>query len=115
MTRLENITNELVAPLWCIFNNVDDILSLSHIRTSNKNAIKPIPPRKIFEVLLHVLRIGCQWEALPGAKNTNGALARAPLAQQAVGRNPTDIEQVQPVNRRPICPAIDRRDRSQQA
>jgi transposase len=26
---------------------------------------KPIPPRRIFEAILYVLRTGCQWKALP--------------------------------------------------
>jgi len=26
---------------------------------------KPMPPRKIFEAILYVLRTGCQWKALP--------------------------------------------------
>ena len=26
---------------------------------------KPIPPRKVFEAILYVLRTGCQWKALP--------------------------------------------------
>ena len=26
---------------------------------------KPIPPRRIFEAIMYVLRTGCQWKALP--------------------------------------------------
>lgn len=26
---------------------------------------KPIPPRRIFEAIIYVLRTGCQWKALP--------------------------------------------------
>lgn len=26
---------------------------------------KPIPPRKVFEAIMYVLRTGCQWKALP--------------------------------------------------
>jgi putative transposase len=26
---------------------------------------KPMPPRQIFSVIVYVLRIGCQWKALP--------------------------------------------------
>jgi transposase len=122
---------------------------------------KPIPPRKIFEAILYVLRTGCQWKALPkerfgspsaihthfmrwmGAgffvalwraglaeydemegiawswQSIDGALLKAPLALQAVGRNPTDRgkkrKQAPSINGRPWCPAINRRDRGQQA
>ena len=122
---------------------------------------KPIPPRKIFEAILYVLRTGCQWKALPkerfgspSAIHTHfmhwmrvgffialwraglaeydemegiawnwqcidGAMVKAPLAQQAVGRNPTDRgkkrKQTALINGRPWCPAINRRDRGQQA
>jgi len=29
---------------------------------------KPLPPRKIFEAVLYVLRTGCPWKSLPGAR-----------------------------------------------
>ena len=122
---------------------------------------KPIPPRKIFEAILYVLRTGCQWKALPKERfgspsaihthfmhwmqagffvvlwraglaeydemegiawswqSIDGALVKAPLALQAVGRNPTDRgkkrKQTPLINGRPWCPAINRRDRGQQA
>jgi len=93
---------------------------------------KPIPPRRIFEAILYVLRTGCQWKALPKEgfgspsavhthfmrwmrmgffvvlwraglaeydemegiswswQSIDGAMVKAPLALEAVGRNPTD-------------------------
>ena len=92
---------------------------------------KPIPPRKILEGILYVLRTGCQWKAVPkeyGAgssihkyfqewevagffeelwamaleeydkekgigwewQSVDGCMVKAPLAQEAVGHNPTD-------------------------
>ena len=93
---------------------------------------KPMPPRKIFEGILYVLRTGCQWKALPKERfgspsaihshfirwmhagffvalwraglgeydemegiawrwqSIDGAMVKAPLAQDAVGPNPTD-------------------------
>jgi transposase len=122
---------------------------------------KPIPPRKIFEAILYVLRTGCQWKALPKERfgspsaihthfmrwmrvgffvalwrvglaeydemegiawswqSIDAALVKAPLALQAVGRNPTDRgkkrKQTPLINGRPWCPAVNRRYRSQQA
>ncbi len=122
---------------------------------------KPIPPRKIFEAILYVLRTGCQWKALPKERfgspsaihthfmrwmragffvslwraglaeydemegiawhwqSIDGALIKAPLALEAVGRNPTDRgkkrKQAPLINGRSWSPVIDRRDRSQSA
>lgn len=122
---------------------------------------KPMPPRRIFEAIMYVLRTGCQWKALPKEiygspsaihahfmrwmeagffltlwraglaeydemegiawswQSIDGAMVKAPLAQEAVGRNPTDRgkkrNQTTPVSGRPWCPVIARRDRSQPA
>jgi len=57
--------------------------------------------------------IAWSWQSI------DGALVKAPLALQAVGRNPTDRgkkrKQTPLINGRPWCPAINRRDRGQQA
>lgn len=49
-------------------------------------------------------------------QSIDGAMVKAPLAQETVGRNPTDRgkkrNQKAPVSGRPWCPVIDRRDRS---
>lgn len=122
---------------------------------------KPMPPRKIFEAILYVLRTGCQWKALPKERfgsasaihthfmrwrregffvaiwraglaeydemegiawswqSIDDTLVKAPLALEAVGRNPTDRgekrKQAPPAGGRPWCPAVDRRDRSKSA
>lgn len=119
---------------------------------------KRIPPRKIFEGIMYVLRTGCQWKALPKERfgtpsavhryfqewisagffvqlwkaglheydemegiawrwqSIDGAMVKAPLAQDEVGPNPTDRgkkwQQTPSSRRRPWCPAVDRRDRS---
>jgi transposase len=52
-------------------------------------------------------------------QSVDGAMGKAPLAQQCVGANPTDRgkkrAQAQPVGRRAWRPAVDRRKRSQHA
>jgi len=57
--------------------------------------------------------IAWKWQSI------DGALVKAPLALETVGRNPTDRgkkrEQAPLINGRPWCPAIHRRYRSQQA
>jgi transposase len=57
--------------------------------------------------------IAWSWQSI------DGAMVKAPLAQEAVGRNPTDRgkkrNQTTPVGGRPWCPVIARRDRSQSA
>jgi transposase len=119
---------------------------------------KPIPPRRIFEAIMYVLRTGCQWKALPKERfgspsaihthfmrwmragffvalwrsglaeydemegiawswqSIDGAIVKAPMALEAVGRNPTDRgkkrNQATLVSGRPWCPIITRRDRS---
>lgn len=49
-------------------------------------------------------------------QSIDGAMVKAPLAQEAVGRNPTDRgkkrNQAPSLGRRPWCPVIARRDRS---
>jgi len=54
--------------------------------------------------------IAWRWQSI------DGAMFKAPLAQEAVGRNPTDRgkkgEQETLVGRRPWCPVVARRDRS---
>ena len=121
---------------------------------------KPIPPRRIFEAIVYVLRTGCQWKALPkerfgspsaihthfihwmragffiqlwqaglaeydemeGIKwrwqSIDGSMVKAPLAQEAVGRNPTDRgkkrQQASYPGGRPWCPAVDSRNRGKQ-
>jgi transposase len=119
---------------------------------------KRIPPRKVFEAIVFVLRTGCQWKALPKEygsassihayflkwkrcgvflrmwrrglaeydemqgiawawQSIDGAMVKAPLAQEAVGPNPTDRgkkwDETQPARRRPWNPAIASRERSQ--
>ncbi len=55
--------------------------------------------------------IAWRWQSI------DGAMMKAPLAQEAVGPNPTDRgkkwEQAPPVGGRPWRPALDHRDRSQ--
>lgn len=55
--------------------------------------------------------IAWRWQAI------DGAMMKAPLAQQAVGPNPTDRgkkrKQASPAGRRPWRPVVDHRDRSQ--
>ena len=55
--------------------------------------------------------IAWRWQSI------DGALMKAPLAQEAVGPNPTDRgkkgEQAPPAGRRPWRPVVDRRDRGQ--
>ena len=55
--------------------------------------------------------IAWQWQS------ADGAMGKAPLATECVGRNPTDRgkkrAQTQPVGRRPWDPAVDRRQRRQ--
>ena len=57
--------------------------------------------------------IAWSWQSI------DGAMVKAPLAREAVGRNPTDRgkkrNQTTPVSGRPWCPVIARRDRSQSA
>ena len=57
--------------------------------------------------------IAWSWQSI------DGALVKAPLALEAVGRNPTDRgkkrKQAPLINGRPWCPVIDRRHGSQQA
>jgi len=52
-------------------------------------------------------------------QSVDGAMIKAPLALEAVGRNPTDRgkkrQQATPVGGRPWCPAVDRRDRGKPA
>jgi transposase len=119
---------------------------------------KPIPPRKVFEGIVYVLRTGCQWKALPkqyGAASSvhkyflqwqrcgvfvkmwrrglaeydemegiawswqsiDGTMVKAPLAQEAVGPNPTDRGkkwyETQLPRRRPWNPAVISRERGQ--
>jgi transposase len=119
---------------------------------------KRIPPRKVFEGIVFVLRTGCQWKALPKEygsassvhkyflewkrcgvfvrmwrrglaeyaemegiawawQSIDGAMGKAPLAQEAVGPNPTDRgkkwDETQPARRRPWNPAIASRERCQ--
>jgi transposase len=54
--------------------------------------------------------IAWRWQSI------DGAMMKAPLAQEAVGPNPTDRgkkwEQAPPAGGRPWCPAVDHRDRS---
>jgi len=54
--------------------------------------------------------IAWNWQSI------DGAMVKAPLAQETVGRNPTDRgkkrNQATPVGGRPWCPVIPRRDRS---
>ena len=54
--------------------------------------------------------IAWKWQSI------DGAMVKAPLAQEAVGRNPTDRgkkkNQAAPFGGRPWCPVITRRDRS---
>lgn len=122
---------------------------------------KPIPPRRIFEAIMYVLRTGCQWKALPKERfgspsaihthfmrwmragffialwrsglaeydemegiawswqSIDGAMVKAPLALEAVGRNPTDRgkkrNQTTFAGGRPWCPVVARRDRSEPA
>lgn len=121
---------------------------------------KPIPPRRIFEAIIYVLRTGCQWQALPKERfgspsaihthfkrwlragffaqlwqaglaeyddmegiawlwqSIDGAMVKAPLARDAVGRNPTDRgkkrDQASSPGGRPWRPAIDCRNRGEQ-
>jgi transposase len=55
--------------------------------------------------------IAWRWQSI------DGALLKAPLAQEAVGPNPTDREkkgqQTSPAGRRPWRPVVDHRDRGQ--
>lgn len=57
--------------------------------------------------------IAWSWQSI------DGAMVKAPLAQEAVGRNPTDRgkkkDQTPFADGRPWCPVIARRDRSQPA
>lgn len=57
--------------------------------------------------------IAWRWQSI------DGAMIKAPLALEAVGRNPTDRgkkrKQAPPAGGRPWCPALDRRDRGKQA
>ncbi len=52
-------------------------------------------------------------------QSVDGAMGRAPLAQECVGPNPTDRgkkwAQKKPAGGRPWCPAVARRQRSQRA
>jgi len=119
---------------------------------------KPIPPRKVFEAILYVLRTGCQWQALPKEQfgspsaiythfarwqhagfflalwraglaeydemegiswrwqSIDGAMTKAPLAKEAVGRNPTDRgkkrQQAPYPGRRAWGPTVNSRNRS---
>jgi transposase len=57
--------------------------------------------------------IAWEWQSI------DGAMGKAPLATECVGPNPTDRgkkwAQAQPAYRRPWCPAVARRQRSQHA
>ena len=60
-----------------------------------------------------------EMEGIAGSwQSIDGAMIKAPLALEAVGRNPTDRgkkrKQAPPVSRRPWCPAVDRRHRGKQ-
>jgi transposase len=122
---------------------------------------KPIPPRRVFEAIVFVLRTGIQWRALPAERfgsasaihryfqawqkegfflklwreglaeyegmegiawawqSIDGAMVKAPLAQEMAGPNPTDRgkkrQQAQPVGGRAWHPAVTRRQRSEHA
>lgn len=117
---------------------------------------KPLPPRKVFEAIVYVLRTGIQWKALPkevfGSPSSihayfrrwekegfflalwraglaeynemmgiawewqavDGGMFKAPLAQEAVGRNPTDRGkkrvQTPPSGGRAWRPVVNRRN-----
>jgi Putative transposase of IS4/5 family (DUF4096) len=87
------------------------------------------PPRLVFEAIVSVLRTGCQWKAIPselfGSANAvhqkfaqwSKAMFKAPLAQGAVGRNPTDRgkKQASSADGRALRPLVARRDRVQAA
>ncbi len=57
--------------------------------------------------------IAWNWQSI------DGAMVKAPLARETVGRNPTDRgkkrKQATPSGGRPWCPAVNRRDRGKQA
>jgi transposase len=57
--------------------------------------------------------IAWRWQSI------DGAMFKAPLAQEAVGPNPTDRgkkrQQAPPAGGRPWCPVVPRRDRGQPA
>jgi transposase len=57
--------------------------------------------------------IAWSWQSI------DGAMVKAPLARETVGRNPTDRgkkrKQAPPFGGRPWCPAVNRRDRGKQA
>lgn len=57
--------------------------------------------------------IAWSWQSI------DGAMIKAPLAREAVGRNPTDRgkkrKQTPPISGRPWCPAVTRRDRGKEA
>jgi len=122
---------------------------------------KPLPPRRVFEAIVYVLRTGIQWKALPRAQfgspssihkyflawkragvfvalwrqglaeydefegiawrwqSIDTGSVKAPLAQEAVGPNPTDRgkkgHQAQSPGRRPWNPAVDTRQRGEPA
>lgn len=119
----------------------------------------PKPARQVFEAIVHALRTGCQWKALPAERfgsasavhkrfleweragffeslwqaglaeyddmagiawrwqSVDGALMKAPLAQEAVGPNPTDRgktgKQASLAGGRPWRPLVAHRDRGQ--
>jgi transposase len=119
---------------------------------------KPIPPRRVFEAIMYVLRTGCQWQALPKERfgspsaiythfarwqragfflslwraglaeydkmegiawrwqSIDGAMTKAPLAQESVGPNPTDRgkkrDKASSPGGRAWGPALDSRNRS---
>lgn len=122
---------------------------------------KPIPPRKVFEAIMYVLRTGCQWQSLPKERfgspsaiythfarwqrtgfflalwrtglaeyddmegiawqwqSIDGAMTKAPLAQESVGPNPTDRgkkrDKASYFGGRAWGPALDSRNRSKPA
>mgnify|MGYP000184997331 CR=1 FL=1 len=95
------------------------------------------PARQVFEAVMYVLRTGCQWKAgvfeaiwkaglaeydqMEGIgwrwQSVDGAMFKAPLAQEAVGRNPTDRgkkgKQEASAGGRTWRPVVAHRDRGQ--
>ena len=51
---------------------------------------KPIPPRKILEGILYVLRTGCQWKAVPKEYGAGSSIHKYFQEWEAAGHNPTD-------------------------
>jgi len=104
---------------------------------------RPLPARQVFEAIVFVLRTGCltlwqaglaEYDAMEGIawswQAIDGTMIKAPLAQDAVGPNPTDrgkkrstpralssleqpfrIPQTTPVGGRTWSPVVDRRNR----